>query len=54
MTYMTNKYFKEICEIQEQFYYLSDESPENTSLALMALNMKLKYGKYWGKVEESN
>ncbi|XP_062104080.1 uncharacterized protein LOC133815239 [Humulus lupulus] len=54
-TYVTaNKYFIEICNMQHELYDLTIDDNENDLLMKMATSMKLKYDKYWGKLDNCN
>ncbi|XP_062114457.1 zinc finger BED domain-containing protein RICESLEEPER 3-like [Humulus lupulus] len=54
-TYVTaNKYFIEICNMQQELYDLAVDDDEHELLRTMAMSMKLKYEKYWGKLDNCN
>ena len=54
-TYVTaNKYFIEICNIYQELNELIDDDEESELLRSMAKNMKVKYDKYWGKLDQCN
>ncbi|XP_062103713.1 zinc finger BED domain-containing protein RICESLEEPER 2-like [Humulus lupulus] len=49
-----NKYFIEIYNMQHELYDLAVDGDENELLRTMTTSMKLKYDKYWGKIDNCN